>query len=155
MVRGVQICQFWLSAHVQGRTGVLVVMPSFWLKGELVVPEVKPAAGPMLPFQQGMMLMLPLISVAFKTPAHPANVAIPAPWVTKTWDTGMSCVSSVRQVAGLFLFSFEVTFNAGKSNEKYQRRYVSSFPPLLMGGLCWSVLLHFLQTLPEKEIPVW
>lgn len=40
--------------------------------------EVKPAAGLMLPFQQRMRLMLLLIFAAFKIPAHPTNVAVPA-----------------------------------------------------------------------------
>lgn len=90
------------------------------------MPEVKPAAGLMLPFQQRMRLMLPLISAAFKIPACPTNVAVPARWVMKTWDIGLSCVSSVLQVAGLLVFSFQVTFNAGESNERCQRQYVSS-----------------------------
>lgn len=61
-----------------------------WLKGEAVVPAVTPAAGPVLPFQQSMRLTLPLISAAFKIPARPMNVAVPARRVTKTWDIGLS-----------------------------------------------------------------
>lgn len=70
--------------------------------------------------------MLPNISAAFKVLARPLNTAVPARWVTKTWDVGLSCVSSVLQATGLLPFSFEVTFNADESNERCQRQYVSS-----------------------------
>lgn len=56
------------------------------LKGELVVPEAKPAAGLVLPFQQRMRVILPLVSAAFKIPARPVNVAVPARRVMKTWQ---------------------------------------------------------------------
>lgn len=68
-------------------------------------PEEKP--GLPLPFQQGTGLVLPLISAAFRVPAHP--MAVPAQQVTNPWDIGLSCVPSVLQAAGLLLFAFGVT----------------------------------------------
>lgn len=70
--------------------------------------------------------MLPDISAAFKILTRPMNTTVPARWVMKTWDIGLSRVSSVLQATGLLLFAFEVTFNADESNERCQRQYVSS-----------------------------
>lgn len=65
--------------------------------------------------------MLPCIPAAFKIPACPTDAAVPAQWAVKTWDAGLSCVSSVPQATGLLLFCVEVTFSAGESNERCQR----------------------------------